>query len=85
MLLNGAGGSPLVKTLAPRMAARDFDAPHFIMRLMAKDLTYAREEAAQLGLTLHTANCVLGLFEQGIAAGQGDRDFSAVIEPIRAS
>jgi 3-hydroxyisobutyrate dehydrogenase len=85
MLLNGAGGSPLVKTLAPRMAARDFDAPHFIMRLMAKDLTYAREEAAQLGLTLQTATCVLGLFEQAIAAGQGDRDFSAVIEPIRTS
>lgn len=85
MILSGAGASPLVKTLAPRMAARDFDAPHFIMRLMAKDLTYAREEAAQRGLTLQTATCVLGLFEQAIAAGQGDRDFSAVIEPIRAS
>jgi 3-hydroxyisobutyrate dehydrogenase len=84
MLLNGAGGSPVIKTLAPRMVARDFD-PHFVMRLMAKDLTYAREEAAQRGLTLHTASCVLGLFEQAITAGQGDRDFSAVIEPIRGS
>jgi 3-hydroxyisobutyrate dehydrogenase len=85
MLLEGAGGSPLVKTLGPRMVARDFDQPHFIMRLMAKDLTYAREEAAQHGLTLHTATCVLGLFERAIATGQGERDFSAVIEPIRSS
>lgn len=85
MLLNGAGGSPLVKTLGPRMVARDFDEPHFILRLMAKDITYAREEAAQLGLPLKTANCVLGLLEQAIASGQGERDFSAVIEPIRAS
>jgi 3-hydroxyisobutyrate dehydrogenase len=85
MLLNGAGGSPLVKTLAPRMTAGDFDAPHFVMRLMAKDLTYAREEAAQVGLNLQTAACALGLFERAIASGQGERDFSAVIEPIRAS
>jgi 3-hydroxyisobutyrate dehydrogenase len=85
MLLNGAGGSPLVKTLGPRMMARDFDEPHFILRLMAKDLTYAREEAAQRGLSLKTASCVLGLLEQAIASGQGERDFSAVIEPIRAS
>jgi 3-hydroxyisobutyrate dehydrogenase len=84
MLLNGAGASPVIKMLAPRMVARDFD-PHFVMRLMAKDLTYAREEAAQRGLPLQTATCVLGLFEQAIAAGQGDRDFSAVIEPIRGS
>jgi 3-hydroxyisobutyrate dehydrogenase len=85
MLLSGAGGSPLVKTLGPRMVARDFDEPHFLLRLMAKDITYAREEAAQRGLTLKTANCVLGLLEQALASGQGERDFSAVIEPIRAS
>jgi 3-hydroxyisobutyrate dehydrogenase len=84
MLLNGAGGSPVVKTLAARMVARDFD-PHFVLRLMAKDLTYAREEAAQRGLTLQTATCALGLFERAIETGQGDRDFAAVIEPIRNS
>lgn len=84
VLLNGAPGSPLVKTLTPRMADLEYSPPHFSLRLMAKDLTYARDEAARFGLTLDTATCALSLFERAIAAGHGDRDFAAVIEPKRA-
>ena len=40
VLTTGAPGSPLVKTLSARMTARDYT-PNFLLRLMAKDLTYA--------------------------------------------
>ena len=45
ILTNGAPGSPLVKTLAARAAAGDFT-PNFVLRLMAKDLTYSIEEGS---------------------------------------
>ena len=82
VLTGGAPGSPLVKTLSARMTAPDFT-PNFLLRLMAKDLTYAQQEAGALGLQLATAAAALTRFEKGIAAGHGDKDMSAVIEPIR--
>jgi 3-hydroxyisobutyrate dehydrogenase len=83
VLLNGAPASPLVKTLTPRMTSREYTPPHFALRLMAKDLLYAHDEAARVGLPLETAKSALALFEQAIADGHGDRDFAAVIEPTR--
>jgi 3-hydroxyisobutyrate dehydrogenase len=84
VLVNGAAGSPLVKTVTPRMTGKDYTPPYFALKLMAKDLNYAREEAARRGVTLETASCALGLFERALAAGQGDRDFAAIVEPKRA-
>jgi 3-hydroxyisobutyrate dehydrogenase len=43
ILLDGAPGSPLVKTIAPRMASRDYTVA-FMLALMRKDLTYAMAE-----------------------------------------
>jgi 3-hydroxyisobutyrate dehydrogenase len=83
VLYNGAPGSPLVKTLGPRMAARDFQPPFFFLRLMDKDLTYAKEEAARRGLTLETATAALSLFDRAIADGHGDKDFTAIVESVR--
>lgn len=85
VLVNGAAGSPLVKTLTPRMTGGEYSPPHFSLRLMAKDLTYARTEAARFGLALDTATCALALFERAIAGGHADRDFAAVVEPKRAA
>lgn len=82
MLTNGAGGSPLVKTIAARMTASDFS-PHFFLPLMAKDLTYAMQEAGALSLDLTTAAAAVGAFQRAIAAGHGEKDMSAVIEPLR--
>jgi 3-hydroxyisobutyrate dehydrogenase len=84
VLTNGAPGSPLVKVVSGRMAASDYT-PNFLLRLIAKDLTYALSEAAQRGLALKTAQAALGLFQDGIAAGFGDRDMASVIEPLRRS
>ncbi len=82
VLTSGAPGSPLVKTLSARMTTPDYT-PNFLLRLMAKDLTYAQQEAGALGLHLATAAAALSRFQAAITAGHGEQDMSAVIEPIR--
>jgi 3-hydroxyisobutyrate dehydrogenase len=84
VLANGAPGSPLVKTVGPRMLARDYDV-NFALELMRKDLTYAIAEAARHGVTLSTAEAARALYDRAIAAGRGGADFSAVIEPLRGA
>jgi 3-hydroxyisobutyrate dehydrogenase len=83
VLSNGAPGSPLFKAVSARMTAQDF-VPHFLLRLMAKDLSYAIAEGGKLALDLTTARTALGLFQQGIATGHGDQDIAAVIESLRS-
>jgi len=82
VLTSGAPGSPLVKLLTTRAAANDFT-PNFLLRLMAKDLTYAREEGQRRGVAMNTATPAINDFEKAIAAGYGDRDFSAVIPALQ--
>jgi len=82
LLTTGAPGSPLVKTLSARMTGRDYT-PNFHLRLMAKDLTYAIGEGRRYGLNLSTVASALELMDRAVAAGNGDEDFSAVVEPLR--
>mgnify|MGYP001553264319 CR=1 FL=1 len=82
VLTSGAPGSPLVKAISARMTAADYT-PNFIVRLLAKDLTYAIDEAAGHALDLTTAAAALKLFQTAVATGHGDQDMSAVIEPFR--
>lgn len=84
VLANGAPGSPLVKTVGPRMVARDYDV-NFALALMRKDLSYAIEEAATHGVTLSIAAAARGLYDRAMEAGLGDVDFSAVVESIRGT
>ena len=84
VLANGAPGSPLVKTVGPRMLARDYDV-NFALSLMRKDLTYAIEEAAAHGVTLSIAAAARALYDNAIAAGFADVDFAAVAEPLLAT
>jgi 3-hydroxyisobutyrate dehydrogenase len=82
ILTNGAPGSGIVKRAATRTAANDY-VPHFLLRLMAKDLGYAIDQASQTGLDLQTASSALAVFKQAIAKGYGDEDFSAVVKAFR--
>jgi 3-hydroxyisobutyrate dehydrogenase len=82
MLTNGAPASPLIKTIAARAVADDGDT-NFILRLMAKDLGYALDDAKRHGLTLETAKSALEVFKRAISKGYGDEDFSAVIKSQR--
>lgn len=83
VMTEGTPGSPLVKMISKRMTSRDYT-PNFLMRLLAKDLRYAIDEAASRSLTLQTGKTALGVLEQGIAAGLGDKDMAAVVELMRS-
>ena len=52
--------------------------PNFTVRLMAKDLAYAVQEASGKGIRLQTAASALEIFKKAVEAGLGDKDFSAV-------
>jgi 3-hydroxyisobutyrate dehydrogenase len=82
ILMNGAPGSPLVKMITARASAGDFT-PNFVLRLMAKDLAYAGKEGDEHHLNLRTAAAALAVFQQAIASGYGEKDFSAVIEALQ--
>lgn len=77
VLTSGAPGSPLVKTLANRIASQNSDV-NFRLELMAKDLTYARNEAAQVGVDLETGGAALAQFRHAVKAGFGAKDLSAI-------
>jgi 3-hydroxyisobutyrate dehydrogenase len=81
VLTNGAPGSPLVKAVSARMATPDYT-PNFLLRLMAKDLTYAIQEGGKLSVELKTAAAALADFQNAIAAGHGEKDIAAVAEPL---
>lgn len=84
ILKAGAPGSPLLASLSARMTSRDYTV-NFHLKLMSKDLEYAREAAAKDGVNLTTAANARELFEQAAAQGYADQDMSAVIEPVRAA
>lgn len=81
-LKTGAGGSPLIGTISTRMVDHNY-AVNFLLRLMAKDLQYAQNEAERCNVDLTTAEAAHGLFEVAIAKGLGEEDMSSVIEPLR--
>jgi 3-hydroxyisobutyrate dehydrogenase len=76
ILTEGAPGSGIVKRIAAQLTANDD--PNFILRLMAKDLAYAVNDASTQGMQLRTAQAALEIFQRAVAAGYGDEDFSAV-------
>jgi 3-hydroxyisobutyrate dehydrogenase len=82
ILTSGAPGSGIVKRAAASAAANDFT-PNFPLRLMAKDLGYAIDEASERGLSLQTASSALAVFKQAITKGHGDEDFSAVVKALQ--
>ena len=81
ILTEGAPGSGIVKRIAAQLTANDD--PNFILRLMAKDLAYAVNEASAQGMQLQTASAALQIFQQAVAAGHGDEDFSAVTKAFK--
>jgi 3-hydroxyisobutyrate dehydrogenase len=82
VLLNGAPGSPLVKTLAQRMTTRDYSV-NFVLKLMLKDLQYATHEAQAHALSLETGRSAIKIFEEAARQGEENLDMSAVVEQFR--
>ncbi|MFZ0661425.1 MAG: NAD(P)-dependent oxidoreductase [Acidobacteriaceae bacterium] len=82
-LKKGAPGSGILSAMADRMTERKYDV-NFLLRLMAKDMRYAKAAAAQLGVHLATEEPVEQLFEKAQQHGLGDKDMSAVAEVARS-
>ncbi len=80
LLTNGAPGSPIVKVISARHAAND-PTVYFQLGLMAKDITYAIQEAHARSVNLATAAAALGRFQAAIEAGLGPQDLSAILRP----
>lgn len=81
VLMNGAPGSPLVKTVGARMMARDYSV-NFTLSLMRKDVGYAMEEARRCGVALGTAAAAAAAFDEALRQGLGGSDFAAVAESV---
>jgi 3-hydroxyisobutyrate dehydrogenase len=82
VLTKGAVASPLVQTIAARIAADNF-APNFSVSLIAKDLAYAVQEAAAVGIDLTSAQAARARFLQAQAAGLGGQDIASLIKTLR--
>ena len=82
ILTEGAPGSGIVKRVAAQLGVEGGD-PNFAVRLMAKDLAYAVKEASGKGIQLQTGTSAMEIFNQAVASGHGDEDFSAVTKVFR--
>jgi 3-hydroxyisobutyrate dehydrogenase len=82
VLTEGVPGSPMVKRVAARIESGDFT-PHFFMRLMAKDVGYALQEARERNVDLKTASAAFDVLAQAIAIGFGEQDFTAVVQSLQ--
>ncbi|MGA7109804.1 MAG: NAD(P)-dependent oxidoreductase [Terracidiphilus sp.] len=81
-LKRGAPGSGILTAMSERMTHRAYDV-NFLLRLMAKDLRYARAAAAQLGVEVSTSSAAQDLFRRAEELGLGEKDMSAVVEVVR--
>ncbi|MGP8260570.1 MAG: NAD(P)-dependent oxidoreductase [Acidobacteriaceae bacterium] len=81
-LKSAAPGSPVFASLSARMVSQIY-AVNFHLKLMAKDLLYAQNEAARCDLDLTTAQAARKLFDDAVAKGFGEEDMASVIEPLR--
>jgi 3-hydroxyisobutyrate dehydrogenase len=84
LLKTGAPGSPLLGSMAHRMTS-DLDTINFSLALLAKDVAYAHDAAAQTGVDLTTATNAKNLLDRAIAAGYGDKDMANVVQVLRSS
>jgi 3-hydroxyisobutyrate dehydrogenase len=81
-LKKGAPASGIVNAMADRMTKRTYEV-NFLLRLMAKDVRYARAAAAQCGVKLSMAESAEAMFRRAQEQGYGEQDMSAVVEAIR--
>lgn len=80
-LKQAAPGSPIFATMAERMTRRTYDV-NFLLRLIEKDLRYARAAAAKLGVEISMGSAAEKLFRAAREKGWGEKDMSAVLEAV---
>ena len=82
-LKKGAPGSPLLAGISARMVEATYDV-NFFLSLMKKDMDYAQTDAKTLGVELKSAATAEARFDDAVRAGLGNKDMSAVVEPLRS-
>jgi len=70
--------SGVVDYKAPFVLRRDFS-PNFPLRLMHKDIHLMLDAVQELGLKLPALECVDGIYEEAVRAGQNDLDYAATM------
>jgi 3-hydroxyisobutyrate dehydrogenase len=83
VLLEGAPGSPMVRTVSQRILTHDATV-NFSIALMKKDLTYAMAVGEQYNVPLAMAATARQSYQRAIDQGLGDRDIWNIIEPLRS-
>lgn len=83
ILTDGAPASPLLKAVSRRMLDRAYD-PHFLVPLMAKDLGYAGQALAEVGIVSAIASAARQRFSEADNAGYGNKDIASIVEPLRS-
>jgi len=79
-ILGSAGGESLVmRAKAQKLKDRDWS-PHFSVAMIRKDLRYLHELAESLGRVARTGEAGADIYDQAVAAGHGDDDFSAIAD-----
>ncbi|MEU2428395.1 MULTISPECIES: NAD(P)-dependent oxidoreductase [unclassified Streptomyces] len=79
----GSGfASPVMAFKSKRMAAGRYDKPDFRLRLMAKDLRLAEEQAEAVGLLLPLAAAAALTHLRATEQGHGDEDCAAVTHAL---
>ncbi|WP_075087908.1 NAD(P)-binding domain-containing protein [Verrucomicrobium spinosum] len=78
-LADNANSSALLTMKLPTMAARSY-APHFSLKNMLKDARYAQAIADEKGLALPVLNASALAMDRGVRSGQGEFDYSVVLE-----
>lgn len=79
----GAVSSPIVKGKIPTVISRQHAEPHFALKWMAKDLSYALEAAEELGVPTPLVALARDLYRQAMRQGLAELDFAAVTELAR--
>jgi 3-hydroxyisobutyrate dehydrogenase len=75
---------PPVPDLVATCPANNDYKPGFAAALMAKDLGLAQEAAASVGVATPMGKAAAGFFKQFVDQGEGGKDFSAIIQFMRA-
>jgi 3-hydroxyisobutyrate dehydrogenase len=81
----GSGfASPVMAFKSRRLASGQFDKPDFRLRLMAKDLMLATEQATAAGLHLPLTAAAAQTHVRATEQGLGDEDCAAVARAVTA-
>jgi 3-hydroxyisobutyrate dehydrogenase-like beta-hydroxyacid dehydrogenase len=80
----GGGDSRMLRQMLPSALDGDYSGLKFALSNARKDVSYYRNMAGSLGIESAIGGTVLGLYDQALAAGYGEKYVPAMIDVMRA-